>query len=99
MNADSAVQAPATRRIRHTLALRLECRKEWTEGQVTRAQIAKRHGVPESTVIAWYRRDNWTAARNRWLAKQLSDNEPPANPPSCAPNPKNTTNAHAEKLA
>jgi transposase-like protein len=98
MNADCTVQAPATHRIRHPIALRLQCRKEWVEGQGTLAQIAKRHGVPESTVIAWYRRDNWTASRNRWLAKQLSDNEPPPSPPSYAPNPKNTTSAHAEML-
>jgi transposase-like protein len=99
MNADCTVPAPPTHRVRHPLALRLQCRKEWVEGQGTIAEIAKKHGVPESTVIAWYRRDNWTASRNRWLAKQLSDNEPPASPPSYAPNPKITTNAHAEKLA
>lgn len=98
MNADCTVQAPATHRIRHTIALRLQCRKEWVEGQGTLAQIAKRHGVPEQTLIAWYRRENWTASRNRWLAKQLSDNETPAKPPSYAPNPKITTSAHAEML-
>jgi transposase-like protein len=99
MNADCTVQAPATHRIRHPIALRLQCRKEWVEGQGRLAQIAKRHGVSEQTLIAWYRRENWTASRNRWLAKQLSDTEPPANPPTCAPNPKITTNAHAEMLA
>jgi hypothetical protein len=52
-------------RTRHPLALRLQCRKEWVEGQGTLAQIAKRHCVPEQTLIAWYRRDNWTASRNR----------------------------------
>jgi transposase-like protein len=90
--------APAMNRTYHPLALRLQCRKEWVEGQGTLAEIAKKHGVPESTVIAWYRRDNWTASRNRWLAKQLSDNETPASPPSYAPNPKIATNAHAEML-
>jgi hypothetical protein len=99
MNADCTVQAPAKPRTRHPIALRLLCRKEWGEGQGTLAQIAKRHCVPEQTLIAWYRRENWTASRNRWLAKQLSDNEAPAKPPSYAPNPKITTNAHAEMLA
>jgi hypothetical protein len=99
MNADCTAQASAPHRVRHTLALRLLCRKEWVEGHGTLAQIAKRHGVPEQTLIAWYRRDNWTASRNRWLAKQLNDNEAPPSPPSYAPNPENTTNAHAEILA
>jgi hypothetical protein len=67
------------------------------EGQGTLSETAARHHLAHSTVIAWYRRDNWTAARNRWLAKQLSDNEPPAKPPSYTPNPKNT-GAHGEKL-
>jgi hypothetical protein len=84
-------------RTRHPLALRLLCRREWVEGQGTLSEIAEKHQLAHSTVIAWYRRDNWTAARNRWLAKQLSDSEPPAKPPSYTPNPK-SAGAHAEML-
>jgi transposase-like protein len=90
--------APQISRTRHTLALRLQCRKEWMEGHGTLVQVARKHGVPNSTVIAWYRRDGWTAARKRWYEKQLSDNEAPAKPQSCAQNPKITTNTHGEKL-
>jgi hypothetical protein len=89
---------PLMTRTRHPLALRLLCRKEWVEGQGTLSEIAEKLQLAHSTVIAWYRRDNWTAARNRRLAKQLSDSEPPVKPQSCPTNPKNTTNAHAEKL-
>jgi transposase-like protein len=89
---------PKKPRTRHTLALRLECRKEWVEGHGTLAEIARKHGIPEATVKAWYKRDGWRAARKRWYAGQLSDNEAPAKPQSYAINPKITTNAHAEML-
>ena len=72
--------ASATPRTRHPLALRLQCRKEWVEGQGTLSEIARKHNVPPQTVVAWYRRENWTAARNRWREKQLCDNDAPAKP-------------------
>jgi len=78
--------ASAIPRTRHSLALRLQCRKEWVEGQGTLAQVANRHSVPSSTLIAWYRREKWSAARSRWLEKQLSDSETPIKPPAYPPN-------------
>jgi transposase-like protein len=91
--------APATPRTRHPLALRLQCRKEWVEGQGTLSEIAGKHNVPPQTVVAWYRRENWTAALNRWLEKQRSDNEAPAKPPAYAPNTGNSTDdSRARKL-
>jgi transposase-like protein len=86
-------------RTRHPLALRLQCRKEWVEGQGTLAEIAGKHNLPPQTLTAWYRRENWTAARNRWLEKQRSDNEAPAKPPAYAPNTGNSTaDSRARKL-
>ena len=80
--------ASATRRIRHPLALRLQCRKEWTEGQGTLGEIAAKHNVPAQTLVAWYRREGWSAARNRWRDKQLSDNVAPVKPPATGLNPE-----------
>src|SRR6266446_4251643 len=91
--------AAAIPRTRHPLALRLQCRKEWVEGQGTLKEIARKHNVPLQTLIAWYRRDGWTDARKRWLRKQLSDNETPTQPPACTPNAGNLTDAHARKHA
>ncbi len=91
--------APATPRTRRQLALRLQCRNEWATGQGTLAEVAKRHNVPPQTLVAWYRRENWTDARNRWLAKQLSDNETPAKPPAYAAKPKySDDDTHARKI-
>ena len=91
--------APATPRTRHPLALRLQCRKEWVEGQGTLSEIAGKHNVPLQTLVAWYRRENWTPARNRWLEKQRSDNEAPAKPPVYAAKPSNSTDdSRARKL-
>lgn len=91
--------ASATPRTRHPLALRLQARKEWTEGEGTLAEIAKKHSVPPQTLVAWYRRENWTAARSRWREKQLSDNETPAKPPTYAAKPENSTDdSRARKL-
>jgi hypothetical protein len=84
-------------RTRHPIALRLLCRKEWVEGLGTLSEIAAKHRLAHSTVIAWYRRESWSAARKRWHAKQLSDSEAPAKPPSYTPNPNNT-GAHPEML-
>jgi hypothetical protein len=84
-------------RTRHPIALRLQCRKEWVEGQGTLSEIAAKHHLAKTTVIAWYRREGWSPARKRWHTKQLSDNEAPAKPPSYTPNPKNTC-AHPEML-
>jgi hypothetical protein len=53
--------------------MRLQCRNEWTEGQGTLSQIAQRHSIARQTVIAWYRRENWTAARNKWIEAQRCD--------------------------
>jgi len=89
--------APATPRTRHPLALRLQCRKQWVEGQGTLSEIAGKHNVPPQTVVAWYRRENWTAARNRWLEKQLSDNEAPPKPPAYAATPRNPTGDSRER--
>jgi hypothetical protein len=51
-------------------------------------------------LIAWYRRENWTDARNRWLEKQLSDNHAPPQPPPNVANPTNSADAsHARKIA
>ena len=61
---------PLMTRTRHPLALRLLCRKEWVEGQGTLSEIAEKLQLAHSTVIAWYRRDSWTAARNRWLSRR-----------------------------
>ena len=86
-------------RTRHPLALRLQCRKEWVEGQGTLSEIARKHNVPPQSLVAWYRRESWTAARNRWHEKQLSDNEAPAKPPAHAPNTGNSTDdPRARKL-
>jgi transposase-like protein len=69
------------------------------EGQGTLAETADRHGVPEQTLVAWYRRDNWTASRNRWLEKQLSGNDTPRKPPAAAALPENSADAsRAHKL-
>jgi transposase-like protein len=89
--------APAQPRTRHPLALRLQCRKEWVEGQGTLAEIARKHSVPPQTVVAWYRREAWTAARNRWREKQLSDNGAPAKPPAYAPDTGNSTDDSRER--
>src|SRR5262245_37180172 len=78
--------APTTHRVRHPLALRLQCRKEWVEGQGTLAEIARKHGVPLHTLTAWYRRENWSEARERWYEKQLSDNQAATQPSLCAQN-------------
>jgi len=92
--------APAMPRTRHTLALRLQCRKEWVEGQGTLAEVARRHTVPPATLIAWYRRENWADARNRWFEKQLSDNEETMQPSVRTANPTNSADAtHARKIA
>ena len=90
----------ATPRTRHPLALRLQCRKEWVEGQGTLAEVAAKHGVPAQTLVAWYRRENWTVARNRWLEKQLSDSDTPAVPLACGTNPTiGADHPHASKIA
>lgn len=69
------------------------------EGQGTLAEIALKHNVPPQTAVAWYRRENWTAARNRWLEKQQSDNAAPAKPAACPPNPDNSIDdSRARKL-
>jgi len=86
-------------RTRHSLALRLRCRKEWVQGQGTLAEVAIRNGVPVQTLVAWYRREDWTTARNRWLKKQLSDNETQTTPPACPANPTNNWDTHAGKIS
>lgn len=94
------MSASATPRTRHPLALRLQCRKEWVEGQGTLAEVADRPGIPRQTLVAWYRREHWTTARNRWREKQLSDNDTPAKLLPCTPNPANNAdNPHASKIA
>jgi transposase-like protein len=99
MTTDCTPKAPATRRTRHPLALRLQCRKEWVEGQGTLAEIAQKHGIPELTLVAWYRRENWTPARNRWLEKQRSDYGAPVKPPVVPPVPVNSnSDSHVSKL-
>jgi hypothetical protein len=72
-------------RKRHPLALRLQCRKEWVEGQGTLTEVAARHNVPPQTVVAWYRREHWATARNRWREKQWCDNEAPVKSPATPP--------------
>jgi transposase-like protein len=61
------------------------------EGQGTLGEIARKHNVPPQTLVAWYRRENWTAARNHWHEKQLSDNDTPTKPPVDALNPEDST--------
>jgi transposase-like protein len=90
MTTDCTITARAARRTRHPLALRLQCRKEWVEGQGTLAEIAQKHGIPEYTLVAWYRRENWTPARNRWLEKQRSDYDAPVKASLVPPAPENS---------
>ena len=58
-----------------------------------------RHGVPAQTVVTWYRRDNWTPARDRWRGKQLCGNEAAAKPLAMPPIPgKSNDDSRARKL-
>lgn len=99
MTSECTPAAPATPRTRHPLALRLQCRNEWVTGQGTLAEVAKRHNVPPQTLVAWYRRENWTDARARWLERQLSDNETPAKPHAYAAKPEYSDDAtHARQI-
>jgi hypothetical protein len=90
MTADCTAKATATRRTRHPLALRLQCRKEWVEGQGTLAEIAQKHNIPEYTLVSWYHRENWTPARNRWLDKQRSDYDAPVKASLVTPAPESS---------
>jgi hypothetical protein len=84
MSAECTTVAPRAKHKHHPLALRLQCRKEWVEGQGTLAEVAERHGIPRQTLIAWYRRDHWSPARERWWAKQMCDSDAPAKPVALA---------------
>jgi hypothetical protein len=44
---DCTATAPETLRTRHPLALRLQCRKEWVEGQGALAEIGQKHATPK----------------------------------------------------
>ena len=99
MSVECPTVAPVTPRTRHPLALRLQCRRERVEGQGTLSEIAEKHSVPPQTLVAWYRRDNWTAARDRWREKQLCDNDAPTKPPTMPLIPENSTeDSRARKL-
>jgi len=99
MSAECATVALKANHKHHPLALRLQCRKEWVEGQGTLSQIAGRHSVPPQTLVAWYRRDNWTAARDRWREKQLCNNDATTKPPAMPPIPESSTeDSRASKL-
>jgi hypothetical protein len=66
--------------------------------QGTLKEVALRHGIPPQTVIAWYRREDWASARNRWREKQLSDNDAPTQPVPCAEKPGNAASVHASMI-